>query len=227
MAAFDAPELQPLARRHLRRNFTLGVLNGALFAFGDALQDANLVLSVFINRLTGSSLLVGLLQPVRLGGWYLPQLFVSCRMQAAERKLPYYRLGTVFRASAALGVGLSVLLVHDPRLLLPLIFLLLAIFSLSGGLSGIAYANLVAKTIPSRRRGSFAAWRIFTGGLLALGGSFLARYLIGGGAGLTFPSNFGLLLLIGGLGIASGMAAYAFVIESPLLRPGEAASYTQ
>jgi hypothetical protein len=215
MAAFDAPELQPLARQHLKRNFNLGVLNGALFAFGDALQDANLVMSVFIYRLTGSSVLVGLLQPVRLGGWYLPQLFVSGRMQGARRKLPYYQLGTLFRATASIGVGLSVLLVHDPRVLVPLVFLLLATFSLSGGLSGIAYADLVAKTIPPRRRGSFAAWRIFTGGLLALAGSFVVRYLIGGGHGIAFPANFGLLLLLGSFGIASGMAAFVFIIEPP------------
>ena len=202
-----------MARRHLKRNFILGVINGALFSFGDALQDTNLVLSVFISRLSGSNLLVGLLQPVRLGGWFLPQLLVSCRLQGARRKMPYYRLGAALRGTGALGVGVSALLVRDPHLLVPLTFLMLAIFSLSGGFSGLAFTDLVAKTIPSRMRVSYSAWRIFTGGILALLASVIVRQVLGSEGGPPFPTNYALLFLLAAFGICSGMTAFAFVKE--------------
>jgi predicted MFS family arabinose efflux permease len=71
----------------------------------------------------------------------------------------------------------------------------------------------VGKTIPSRMRGRYYAWRIFTGGLLALGASYIVRYVLGGGGGLAFPRNYGLLFMIGAIGISTGMGAFAFVRE--------------
>lgn len=206
-------ELHPVARHHLKRNFILGVANGALFSFGDALQDINLVLSVFISRLSGSGLFVGFLQPVRLGGWFLPQLLVSCRLQSARAKMPYYRIGAACRVFGAFGVAISAFLVRDSHLLLALTFLMLAIFSLSGGLSGLAFTEVVAKTIPSRMRGSYSAWRIFTGGILAFAGSFIVRRILGGALNLSFPINYALLFLLAAFGIGIAMAAYAFTKE--------------
>ncbi|MBC8248291.1 MAG: hypothetical protein H8E90_01315, partial [Anaerolineales bacterium] len=45
------------AQRHLRRNFTLGVLNGAFFNLSSALLDPSLVLSWFVSQLTTSNFL--------------------------------------------------------------------------------------------------------------------------------------------------------------------------
>ena len=206
-------ELQPEARRHLTRNYVLGVLNGGIFSFGDALQDTNLVLSVFVSRLSGSNVLVGFLQPIRLGGWFLPQLLLSGHVQGAPAKLPYYRLAAAARISAAFGLAIAALTVRHSGLLLVLIFLFLAAFSLMGGLSGIAFMDIVAKTIPSRSRGRYFAWRMFLGGVLALGGSFIIRHVLSQSSGLSFPTNYGVLFLLGAVAIAVSMTAFALVRE--------------
>ncbi|MHB0877770.1 MAG: MFS transporter [Anaerolineae bacterium] len=203
----------PVARRYLKRNFILGVMNGAFFSFGDSLQDTNLVLSLFVSRLAGSNALVGLLQPVRLGGWFLPQLFVSARVQGAEAKLPYYHSGASLRIIAAFGVAAAVFFLGDSPLLLPTVLVLFATFSLAGGVSGMAFTDLVAKTIPSRMRGSFSAWRVFTGGILALAGSALVRRLLSPSSTLTFPGNYAVIFLCAATGIGIGMFSYAWVKE--------------
>jgi len=201
------------ARRYLKRNFTLGVVNGAFFSFGDSLQDTNLVLSMFVNHLSGSNALVGLLQPVRLGGWFLPQLFVSAKVQAAPAKMPYYRSGASLRMASMFGVAAAVFFLSDSPLLLPLVLCLFATFSLAGGLSGIAFTDLVGKTVPSRMRGSLSAWRAATGGILALAGSALVRWLLSPTSGLSFPSNYAIIFLCAAIGIGIGLISYTFVKE--------------
>lgn len=213
MPAAAAASADTTARRYLKRNFILGVLNGAFFSFGDSLQDTNLVLSVFVSRLSGSNALVGLLQPVRLGGWFLPQLFVSARVQAAQAKMPYYRSGASLRIAAMFGVTAAVFFLSDSPLLLPIVLCLFATFSLAGGVSGIAFTDLVGRTIPSRMRGSLSAWRAATGGILALAGSALVKWLLSPSSGLTFPGNYAIIFLCATLGITVGMVSYAYVKE--------------
>ena len=66
---------------HLRRNFALGLLNGAMFNFAEALMSVDTVLTWFVQRLGGSNFLIGLVGPMRDAGWFLPQLFMAHRLQ--------------------------------------------------------------------------------------------------------------------------------------------------
>jgi len=59
-----AHTINATAQRHLKRNFSLGVLNGAFFNFFSALQDPSLVLSWFVSQLTTSNFLIGLIMGV-------------------------------------------------------------------------------------------------------------------------------------------------------------------
>ena len=208
--------LLPEARAHYRRNFALGVANGAIFALAEALQDPTLVLSVFIHRLTGSSLLVGLLMPLSVGGWYLPQLLLSGRVQASPRKMPYYRSSGVGRIVANVGLALSALLVRDPRLLVLLLFLMVATNTLSGGMSGLAFTSIVGKVIPSRRRGRFFALRLFIGGALVFAGSLLARRLLAEPPGFAFPINYAVLF-----GISAAAVIVSFFCLSAVREPAD------
>ena len=79
----------PPEPRIVRRNFTLGVLNGLFVGLGEALMDPTLVQVAFVNYLSASPLLVGLVVPLRDGTWYLPQLWVSSHLQSQPHKLPY------------------------------------------------------------------------------------------------------------------------------------------
>lgn len=208
-----AEELHPEARRHLRRNYLLGVANGGIFSLGDALQETTLVLSVFVNQLTGSNFFVGFLQPLRLGGWFLPQLLLSGRVQAAPAKIPLYRLGAALRIASVFALAVSTFLVRDSTVLLALLFFFLATFSLTGGLSGLAFMDVVAKTIPSRMRGGYFAWRTLLGGVLALVGSFVVRYVLSGASGLEFPRNYAILFLGAACAVGVSMTAFAFTKE--------------
>jgi hypothetical protein len=215
MSSEVAPDLHPQARLHLRRNFLLGVTNGVVFSFADALLDTNLVLSVLVSRLSGSSLLVGLLVPINLGGWYLPQLFFSGRIQAAPRKLPYYRTAMAFRLLAGYGMALAAFTLHDLRLLTAVIFIVITASSLAGGLTGLVFSHVVGQTIPSRQRGSFFAWRLLLGGIMALFASFVVRHFVGSPGRLAFPANYAILFALSTTALVISTTAFSLVKEPP------------
>ena len=201
------------AQRHLRRNFSLGVLNGAFFNFYSALLDPSLVLSWFVSQLTTSNFLIGLIVPIQGGGWFLPQLVISSYLQRRQRKLPFYARVAGVRVAIWGLMTLAVFLIEDPAVLLAVFFTLLAAYSLTAGLAGICFIDIVAKVIPSTRRGAFFGWRRFLGGFLALGGSLLVKYILDEGRGLTFPDNYAILFLLSFFILCVAVACFILIVE--------------
>src|SRR5512141_1893578 len=112
-AVIDAPA--PHAAEdvpHLKRNFFLGVFNGAMFNFAEALMQIDTVLTWFVQQLHGSYFLIGLVGPMRDAGWFLPQLFVSKWLEKQPHKLPQYRRMAVIRCIAWLTCALSTLFIR-------------------------------------------------------------------------------------------------------------------
>lgn len=198
-----------------RRNFVLGVANGTLLRLFDTLANPSLVLTWFVTQLGASPLVVGLLVPIANGGWFLPQLLMSGYVRGLRRKMPLYRAVSVARVvfwalltGAVWAVGAS-----NPSLLLVLFLLLYTVFCFGAGVTGLAWLDIIAKAVPARSRGPFFAWRDFTGGLLAIGGSVLTRYVLDERSGLRFPYNFGWLLAGGGVCAALAYLAFALISE--------------
>ena len=203
-----------IPEHEVRRSFALGVFNGTAFRFAEALIDPPLVLTWFVSQLTTSNLLIGLVAPMGDAGWFLPQIFVSARLQRMQRKMPSYIIVAVIRTVAWLLLATAVWLVDDPIILLVGFFVLYAIARLSAGLGGLTFFDVVAKTIPARRRGRFFAWRQLLGGLLGLGGGWVVKMLLNHPA-LPFPRGHAALFLLYCAVMAPALAAFALIREPP------------
>ena len=203
-----------IPEHEVRRSFALGVFNGTAFRFAETLIDPPLILTWFVSQLTSSNLLIGLVAPMGNAGWFLPQIFVSTRIQRMERKMPSYAIAAVIRTIAWLLLAAAVWLVDDPRFLLAGFFALYAIARLSAGLAGLTFFDVVAKTIPARRRGRFFAWRQLLGGLLGLGGGWIVKTILYHPA-LPFPRGHAVLFLLYCAVMAPALAAFALIREPP------------
>jgi hypothetical protein len=201
-----------LPEREVRRSFVLGILNGTAFGFAEALIDPPVVLTWFVSQLTSSNLLIGLVAPLGNAGWFLPQIFVSTRIQRMPRTMPAYVASAVIRTVAWLLVAAAVWMVDDPALLLISFFALYSIARVSSGLGGLSFFDVVAKTVPARRRGSFFAWRQLVGGVLGLGGGWIVKTILNSPA-LPFPDGHASLFLIYSVGMALGMLAFGLIRE--------------
>jgi len=201
-----------IPEREVRRNFALNLFNGAVFNFASKLIDPPLILTWFVSQLTTSNLLIGMVAPLGQAGWFLPQIFISARIQRMERKMPGYTLGAVVRVVAWLFLAVLVWLVRDPFFLLVGFFTLYAIASVSAGLGGISFFDVVAKTIPARQRGRLFAWRQFLGGALGLGAGWIVNRILNYPA-LPFPRGHAVLIFLYCALIAPAMAAFIAIRE--------------
>lgn len=201
-----------LPEREIRRSFWLGVLNGALFEFAERLIDPPLVLTWFVSRLTSSNLLIGLVAPLGDAGWFLPQIFVSGLVQRMPRKMLSYTIATIIRVLSWLLLAAVVWLVDDLRLLLGAFFAFYGLARIASGLGGLGFFEVVAKTIPANRRGSFFAWRLFAGGILALGAGGVTRAVL---ERVPFPDGHALLFVLYIAVAAPAMLAFILIREPP------------
>ncbi len=207
--------VQALSPAAVRRNFRYGVVNSALFGFFDAIADPSLVLTWFVGQLTTSSVIVGLLFPITDVGWFLPQLLVSRSIQRLPRKVVWYGRTAVARLGVWAALSLLVLLwgKRSETVLLGAFLLLYAVFCTVAGIAGPSFMEVIGKAIPARQRGSFFAWRGLTGGLLAIVGAVVVRFVLDERRGWTFPVNFGWLFALGLPCIAAAMYAFTRMDE--------------
>ncbi len=206
-----------------RRNFILGVLNGIFFNISSSLVSSTLVLPGLVQALGGGDVLVGLLPALEQGGWLLPQLLVGARIQDRPRKLPVYQATAVLRGAffgaMVVVVGLSGPI--PPALVLALLILFYGLYSISAGLAGIPFQEVVAKTIPPQRRGTFFGLREFGGGLLTLLlVSPLLKMVLQENGPYPFPQNYALLLGLALFGALLGLLFFSLLVEPPSSRVG-------
>jgi MFS family permease len=199
-----ANSMASFVEKNFRYNYTLGLINGALFGFVDALAAPSLTMALFVTQLGGSSFLVGLLSAIYNGGWYMPQLLISHRLAQLPLKKQLYATTAYIRIACLLLIVIATftLGVQYPTLLLVLFFILMTIYSFAAGFGGNAFMTIVAKIIPPQRRGSFFGWREFAGTAMGLLAGYLVAVALSAERGLTFPANFGVIfiLILGSVG---------------------------
>lgn len=210
---------QDFAEKYFKRNFFLGVANGILFNFAWAFTSGSTVLPLFISKLTSSSILVGLASTLEGVGWALPQLAVAAVTLHQKNQMPLYIKMSFLRGVAFLVLALLVVSSKtvNPSYLLISFFFLFSIYAFGGGVSGVSFMDVVGKTIPQNKRGSFFGMRMFFGGgLAALAGILIERIL----RIYHFPKNFGILFFVAAVIILFALLSFSLVKEpSLMMRP--------
>jgi hypothetical protein len=232
--------MHPHADPHFKRNFILGILNGALVNLGLAFIDPFTVLPVFIARLGGSGAVVGLAAATYAAGWFLPQLFVSPFVETRRRVLGIYTSMAFVRVAAYSALVAAVMLVPPDRatLLMTAVIGCFAVTTVSAGVTGVPFLEVTSKAIPAEARSGFFGMRRLVGGVLGIVAGLVVAIVLGGDnggsiwtrgrvydaaaallgragvTGLPFPVNYGVLFLFGTVFAALGYAVFAFFRES-------------
>ncbi len=207
-----SPDFTPF---HLRRNLALGVANGALYILAETLIDSALVLTWFLSRLSAPNVLIGLVVPLRDAGWFIPQLIAARYQSRLPYKLPTYSVMALVRGLAWLSMAVVMLTQRDPAILIAGFFIPYTVNSFASGVAGLPFMDIVAKTIPTRRLGTFFGARMFLGGALGIVGSLVVRLALSEKLGQAFPTNIGQLMAIAAVFAVCGLLAFMFVVEPP------------
>jgi len=200
----------------VRRDFRLGVINGALFGLAETLTDPALVLVAFVVALGGSPLLVGLAAPIRNAGWYLPQLLISGRTQSAPRKLPIYARVAVLRLAGWGAIAVSPLLLGrlSPGAVLAIFFAAFLVAESAAGVAGLPFLEVVSKVIPAGRRGEFFGWRLTLAGAAGILAGWLVHELLREGGPVGLPLNYAALFFLAFLTYVVAMTVF-FTVGEP------------
>lgn len=204
-----------LVQKHIRRNYFLGVLNGAIFGFVDAIWAPSLVLALFVAQLGGSNFLIGLLPAIYNGGWFLPQFLVSHRLDRMPFKKGPYLAAALVRVVCLILIVLSTFVIgtSNPELLLGLFFIFYVTYSFLAGLAGNAFMTMVGKIIPLQRRGSFFGMRDLTGTAAGIVAGILIAFVLAPQGGPAFPYNFGIIFILTLVTVAAGLGLFGLVVE--------------
>jgi MFS family permease len=185
-------EVAAEVERNYRWNFTVNLLDGATFWFGNSFIAGATIVPLFISKLTDSPLPLGLAAMIAQGGWSLPQLFTAGRVEKLARKKPVVvNLGFFLeRVPMWLIVVAAMLALRRPAVALLLFFWGFAWHSFGAGLVATSWQDLLARCFPVNRRGRLFGLTFFIGAGTGALGAGLSTWLL---ATYPFPTNFVIL----------------------------------
>lgn len=201
---------------HYRRNYLLLLSEAICFTIGMVFFDANTLLPVLVERLTGSAVWVGIVGMIPSTGIFLASLFSANLVRSLPEKrgfilavgslgrLPMWVLAIVFAAFPGPLWTLGAFLIVGVQLL----------FWVADGLVATAWMEILGKTLPSNRRGRFFATMQIVGGALAVAaGGLLSLILDREPPG--FPQNYGLVFAVGAALFSITLLALLGLKEQP------------
>lgn len=186
---------------HYRWNYLAHVLDGGLYMGSQALLSANTVLTTAIASFGGPAWLISLMPVLMMLGVSAVPVFTAHRLDRLTRSMPLLLATGFVQRLPILAIGL--VLLHYPDRPLLLCFVLAAGHLLAGIGSGIglpAWQELLAHTVPPRRRSSVFANRYLIGSAVGLAGGWVVKRTLAmhpgaAGFGILHVYAFGILVV--------------------------------
>lgn len=174
-----APEYTRAMAGFQRRNFIFLMVDGATFAFAISLLSETTIIPAFIQQLSGSAVLVGLVAATFAVGRYLPQLVGAHMVRGRSKRQPLL-LGIVIAERVGIlaiaGVAQLIGIVPTP-VVLTLFFVAFCGYAITTGLIGPVYGDFVAKAL-TKGRGWFYGSVQLLGGVLGFSAALFAESII-------------------------------------------------
>ena len=187
-------------KRHYLRNYVLFIAEACAFTVSLAMFSQDTILPFLISNLTKRSIYIGIIPAIFYLGFYLPQILGAFLVHGRHTRKGIVLAITVIQRFATLLLALVIQSIHllpDPIVLI-LFLTAYTIFSLTNGMIGPPYSDLINKTIIFNR-GIF--YGILTGvtGIIGFLSSLMAKYLLDH---YLFPMNFRIMFWVA-FGISS------------------------
>ena len=201
---------------NLRHNYIYNILDGAFFGLALGFASFVTVIPLFVSSLTSSAVLIGLIPAIHNMGWQLPQLIIANRVSQQSRYKPMVLVFTLQERLPFLILALIAWLVPmiGSKSALTLTFILLIWQGLGGGFTANPWQSMIAKIMPSDRRGTFYGIQSAAANLLASLSAIAAGYIL---SVLNSPQDFVLCFFLAFSAMAISWLALAQTREPVIL----------
>jgi len=199
-----------------KRNFNGGLVHGTFLSASIRLADVDLILPAFVSSIADSKFLIALLPSIYLSAGNLPQTLFANFVEPHSKKKPFLFFAIYTRVLLWFIIGITVMVfgMSMPIMILSLLFASLLIYSMTGSLGGVAYTDIIGKTIERTSRAKFYATKQALGSLLAFASGFLVRYILSDSFFYAFPRNYAVLFLLSALALLIGVTGF-YMIKEP------------
>ncbi len=205
--------LARLTKEISQRNFLAYLWHALFLALAQNFMDVDTIVPAMITDAGGTSLHIGILTAIMVGGSAFMQLVFSPYLNNRPAKKRYLLMGIALRIMALLGLGALLFLLARQQgtgHVLTLVFLLITVFSLGGSFAAISYTDILGKSLLPEKRKAFFSLRqalmsigVFISALLA------ARLL----QAYAYPYNYAALFFTAGLALTIAAGGFWQVQE--------------
>lgn len=181
-------------------------------SLAETFTDKNSVLPGLILLAGGTQVDIGTLTAIMIGVPLISQIGFASLLIKKPYKKKYLLAGMYLRVTAFWGVALSVSFSNEftPQLFILIIFLWMALFSISGAFAGISYNDLLGKSIESIKRKKFFVIKQLTTSVGILISAFVLKKLF---IGFSYPDNYKYAFSLAGILLFIASAGYYLVRE--------------
>jgi MFS family permease len=180
-----------------KRNVKAFIWHGLFLALASQFMDVNTVIPSMLIKLGASTVHLGVLTAIMIGGASFMQLAFSFLLQNASFKKKHLLLGIYIRILMLLALGALFYYSSgmDMFWVLILVYVFITVFSFSGSYAAVSYVDIIGKMInKEQRKRFFSLKQVFrSGGVLfsALAAGWLLKVL-------TYPMNYFILFGLAG-----------------------------
>lgn len=187
--------MNPEEQKNLKRNYIANIFDGGFFGFGIGFASWTTVIPLFVDTMSDSAILIGLITAVHVMGFQVPQLLMARSVSRLTRYKPMVMWLTIHERVPFLGLALVALFYHQlgPLAAVILTFIMLIWQGLGAGFTANAWQNMISKVIPPDYLATFFGLQGSASNLLASVGAIAAGTII---EQQPFPVNFVLCFVI-------------------------------
>jgi MFS family permease len=198
--------------RTSRRNFTAFMIHAVFLALTMSFIDVNTVVPNMIGEAGGTAVHVGILSAVMIGGTSFMQIFFAGFLLPYPRKKGLLLVGINLRVLSLITLGLLLLHMRSSggAWMVPVILLLMALFSFSGSFANISYMDILGRAIEPQQRKKFLMIKQLTASAGVIVSSLIVKLVL---TVLSYPVNYSILYISAGVLLLFGTAGFWMIRE--------------
>lgn len=191
--------------------------DSTLFTIGVNFISGSTVIPTLVSQLTSSPVLIGLMAGLPSGAWLLPQLFVAAWVAHHPRKQPIVAIAAFISRPFffLMGIAVGMFSITRPRLALAALMLFQVLFYVGDAIASVPWFDLLAKSIPPRRRGRVLGTSQVIGGFGGILVGIAVRYILGSTGPWRYPFNYASLFIAAGIMMMGAAVCLALIREGP------------
>ncbi len=202
--------------KNYRITYMAFIWHAFFLALTMSMLDLNTVFPALVSELTASKIIFGFFYSIMLGVPLIFNLIFSHYLKKYRLKRKFLMFGIYLRSFSFLGMAVFTYYfgISNPTLAISSFFFWVFLFSISSGFAGIAYADIIAKILPSKQRTELYAVKQFFSSIAAFMGGLIVTRIFSIG-NLVFPINYSISLCIGFIGLFIASLGFIFINEPP------------